>query len=434
MGVCLKQFYDAETEKAFSISERAARVPMVRLYGLITLIQFLCYALLNPIFFHDNDAISISAVLMVGLVVLGIYIGFTFWDRYVETPAIDFIALLALGLLILVTNLLLWHEAASLGGEHHANVAINNAVVCAFAAIVLSDRFRWFLTWLGCHAVAFSLVLIFLETEAAERAFSALSYTTGAAIALFINWSLGQSQRAAYAMRSALDAERCKTEELLYNVLPEAAARRLRDGHVVADAYSDASVVFADIVGFSRLTATVSPGHLVQLLNDFFNLADRCAAEHGVEKVKTVGDAYLAISGGNIASTNSADAALAFAQALIEGMEDVRESTGLPVRIRVGIHSGPVVGGVIGATRMAYDYWGETMNIAARIENTAPVNGIAISESTWLRARDRAEFGTPHSEMLKGIGETCVYHAQPSIGTENTPQTTQRDADVSALG
>jgi class 3 adenylate cyclase len=408
-GGGLRQFHGPDVEQDFRLFERTARVPMVRLYGLITLAQFLCYALLNPVFFDSDDAISISAVLMASLIVLGIYVAFTFWDRYAELPAIDFTALLALGLLILVTNLLLWHGTATGGGPRYANVAINNAVVCAFAAIVLSDRFHWFLAWIACHAAAFSLVLFFFEGTAEGRTYAALSYVTGAAISLFINWSLGQSQRAAYSMRSALEAERRKTEELLYNVLPEAAARRLKDGHVVADAYSDASVVFADLVGFSRLAKTVSPGHLVQLLNEFFNMADRCAAEHGVEKVKTIGDAYLAISGGNVASTNSADAALAFAQALIEGMEDVRESTGLSIAVRVGIHSGPVVGGVIGATRMAYDYWGETMNMASRIEPHAEPDSIAVSESTYLRCRHKALFSPPEQVQLKGVGETTIY-------------------------
>lgn len=409
MGNGWAQFFNPEEDRNFRLSERTARIPMVRLYGLITLALLLLYALLNPVFLAADDGMRISAVLMASLVILGVYVALTFWDRYVQQPMIDFGALLALGLLILVTNVLLWHSAASVGGARHANVAINNAAVCAFAAIVLSDRFRWFLVWLTCHAAAFSMVLVFFEETAAGRTYSALSYVTCAAIALLISWSLGQSQRAAYAMRSALDFERQKTEELLYNVLPEAAARRLKDGHVVADAYSDVSVVFADIVGFSKLAATVSPGHLVQLLNAFFNLADRCAAEHGVEKVKTVGDAYLAISGGNIASMNSADAAIAFAQGLIDGMEDVRESTGLPVSIRIGIHSGPVVGGVIGATRMAYDYWGETMNMASRIEAHAEPDSIVVSESSYLRCRQKVLFRTPEQVQLKGVGDARIY-------------------------
>src|SRR5205085_9446822 len=130
--------------------------------------------------------------------------------------------------------------------------------------------------------------------------------------------------------------------------------------------FSDVSVIFIDVIGFSALAKTISPGHLVDLLNAFFSLADRCAARSGVEKVKTIGDAYLAISGGNAPSRNSAEAALAFATALIEALPEVNAACGIEIAVRIGIHSGPVVGGVIGETRMAYDYWGETMNIASR--------------------------------------------------------------------
>jgi len=145
------------------------------------------------------------------------------------------------------------------------------------------------------------------------------------------------------------------------------------------------------------------------MLNALFNLADRCAHEHGVEKVKTIGDAYLAIAGGNVSAVNSEDAAIDFARSVIMGMEGVREITGLPIKVRIGIHSGPVVGGVIGATRMAYDYWGETMNMASRIEGQAEHDGVAVSESTYLRARNKAVFGTPEKVLLKGVGEASIY-------------------------
>src|SRR5690606_11862209 len=141
-----------------------------------------------------------------------------------------------------------------------------------------------------------------------------------------------------------------------HNMLPRAAVERIRDGRVVADSYSDASVIFIDMVGFSILTKRISPGHLVELLNTFFNHADGCAARHGVEKVKTVGDSYLAIAGGNVESGNSADAAIAFARSVVSCVRELQRVGGVEtIGLRVGIHSGPVVGGVIGATRMAYE-------------------------------------------------------------------------------
>jgi adenylate cyclase len=352
------RFSEPDTERAFRTSERAARVPMVRLYGVVTFAVMLTYALINPLFFSREDEVRFTILLVPTLGVIAGYIGLTYWSGYVDRPLIDFACLLALGILVLGDNKLLWDEAAAFAGSRHANVGINHAIVSAFAAVVMAERPRWFWTWLGLHASALMIVLTLLEESLAEEVYATLSYATGCAIAAFINWQLGRAHRTAFSLRRALEAERAKTEELLYNVLPEAAARRLRDGQVVADAYSDASVVFIDVVGFSKLAGTVSPGHLIEMLNAFFNLADRCSAAHGVEKVKTIGDAYLAVAGGNMPAVNSADAAIAFAEAVIEGLREVRAQIGLPLHVRVGIHSGPVVGGVIGATRMAYDYWG----------------------------------------------------------------------------
>lgn len=412
MGEAQGRFSDREVEREFRLTERRSRIPTVRLYAILTGAAMLAYALINPLFFTAADEIRFSILLLPTLLVLGGYVGLTFTQRYADRPAIDFSCLLALGILVLGDNIILWDEAARFEGARHANVAIDGAIVTVFAALVLTDRHRWFLAWLGCHALAFAAVLLLFEETLVEAVYASLSYLSGAGIALFINWSLAGAHRTSYALRLALQAERAKTEELLYNVLPEVAARRLREGQVVADSYSDASVVFVDVVGFTKLAAKVSPGHLIEMLNAFFNLADRCAAQHGVEKVKTIGDAYLAISGGNMPAANSADAALAFAQSVIEGMEEVREATGLPIQVRIGVHSGPVVGGVIGATRMAYDYWGETMNMASRLEGQAEADGVAVSESTFLRTRRKELFDLPQMVALKGVGETPVYRVR----------------------
>ena len=253
--------------------------------------------------------------------------------------------------------------------------------------------------------------------------FALLSYASGAGIAVMINLTVGASSRRGFALSEALDSERARAEAMVHNMLPPSAAQRLRDGQMVADSYGDATVVFIDIVGFSMLAKRVSPGHLVQLLNGFFRLADRCAGETGVEKVKTIGDAYLAVSGGNHSAENSADAAIAFARSVIAGLDGIAAETGIDLQVRIGIHSGPVVGGVIGATRMAYDYWGETMNIAARIEGAAEPNGIVISESCWMRTRMRSHFGAAETLTLKGVGDTTIYRsAERSAGVKDLPR------------
>ncbi len=403
-------FANPEVERAFSLAERQAMIPTVRMYGGLTTLVMLLYALVDPLFFSYEDEVRFTLLLLPTLAMLGVYIGLTFLPNYAERPLIDFICLMALGLLVLGQNAVLWDEAATFAGVRHASVAINTSLVTVFAAIVMAERVRWFALWLLLHTLAFAIFLILAGATLAEQVFAGLSYLTGAVIALFIGWSLGRAHRTAFALRRALEAERAKTEELLYNVLPEAAARRLREGEIVADAYSDTSVVFIDVVGFTKLSAKVSPGHLIEMLNAFFNLADRCSEAFGVEKVKTIGDAYLAVAGGNVKAHNSADAAIGFAQAVIAGMASVREATGLPIQVRIGIHSGPVVGGVIGTSRMAYDYWGETMNMASRIEGQAQPDGIAVSESTYLRCGRKEDFASPQVVSLKGVGEAPVYH------------------------
>lgn len=412
------RFADPAVEARFQETARTLRLPFVRIYGVLFMLVALAYSIANPLFVSPEDTAKLAILFGCMLILAGGYIGSTFWSGYVARPGLDFAALLGIVFLLGHINLILFDELIDLEAEMHAVGVMNRLAVSAFAAVALAGRPRLFLLWLGLDLTVFLSTVLPVQSHGAGLWYALLSYTSGATIMIAINVAIDRSSRGAFALAEALEAEHAKNEELVHNMLPAAAVERIRDGRMVADAYADASVIFIDMVGFTRLTQRVSPGHLVELLNAFFNHADRCAAKHGVEKVKTIGDAYLAIAGGNVPAGNSADAAIAFARDVLTGVEELQAVAGTDVGLRVGIHSGPVVGGVIGATRMAYDYWGETVNMAARLESTAPVNGIAISESTWLRARDRAAFGAPHVEMLKGVGETCVYHAAPAPASE----------------
>jgi len=244
-----------------------------------------------------------------------------------------------------------------------------------------------------------------------QKIYTLTNFSTFFIFALYFNWDIERRARKVFAANRALEAERAKTEELLYNVLPREIAARLRAGEAVADAFSDVTVVFVDLVGFSTLAKRMSPGHLVEVLNSFFSAADRCAELHGLEKVKTIGDAYLAVAGGMGSRGADSRAALDFARDLIGELQGVAAETGLPLQARIGIHTGPVVGGVIGTTRLAYDYWGDTMNVASRLQAASPANGIAVSEATYFRIRNDQEFEA-QSAVLKGIGEAQIYVAR----------------------
>lgn len=409
------RFADDETERRYSERARTLRLPFVRLYGVIFMVIALAYSIINPMFLAPTDNAQLAILLGITLLVCGGYVAVTFWDGYVRHALIDFIALITLSLLVGKINVVLFEHLTGLGAQLHAVGVINRLIITAFAAVTLAGQPRTFLGWLALDALVWFAQITSGQPLLSGVVYAVLSYVSGAVVMTAINLAVGRTSRAAFQLADSLDAERARNEELVLNMLPPAAVDRIRSGLLVADSYADASVIFIDMVGFSTLAKRVSPGHLVELLNGFFNHADACARQFGVEKVKTVGDAYLAIAGGNVASGNSADAAIAFARAVIAGVPEMGRSAGIEVGLRAGIHSGPVVGGVIGETRMAYDYWGDTVNIAARLDGTAPANGIAISEITWLRARDRAGFDTPVTINLKGVGDVDVYIAQPPL-------------------
>lgn len=405
-------FDDEDTERRYLEASRALRIPFVRLYCVIIMVVALAYSVVNPMFANQAVISNLATLVAVSLAVAGAYIASTWWDEYQRLPLIDFVALLSLSILVGQLNFILAEQHQTAAQYSHAVFVINRLLLTAFAAVVLAGSPRMFLTWLAMDVAGWFTLLVPWQSPSPTFAYAVLSYFSGAAIMLAINLAVGRTSRAAFALAEGFDRERRKNEELVHNMLPRTAVQRIREGNVVADNFGDVSVIFIDLVGFSALARRVSPGQLVDLLNSFFKIADECAAQTGVEKVKTVGDCYLALAGGNVPCANSADAAIAFAREVISRIEELREECGVnSVALRAGIHSGPVVGGVIGQTRMAYDYWGDTVNVAARLEAMAPINGLVISESTWLRARQRDGFGQPQQATLKGVGDTLVYSA-----------------------
>lgn len=403
------RFADPGTERRYALEERSTRLPFVRAYAAIVTAVVLAYTLLNPFFFSLVEEARFMKLVVPTILVLAGYFGSTFWSRYPHHPLIDFLCLLALAILVLGDDFVLYSEFQRLAPGRHSAVIINPLIVTAFAAFALVGHTRWFLAWLAAQAAVYGAVVILFEATLAGRLYGCVSYLAGAAAMLFLHWALDRAHRGSFVLREALEGERAKTEELLYNVLPPTVAKRLKQGEIIADSFSDVSVIFIDVIGFSALAKTISPGHLVDLLNAFFSLADRCAAACGVEKVKTIGDAYLAISGGNAPARNSAEAAIAFAKTVIDRLPEVNAACGIEIEVRIGIHSGSVVGGVIGETRMAYDYWGETMNIASRIESVAGINGIVVSEPTYRRIRGSHAFEPAETVLLKGVGDVRVY-------------------------
>ncbi len=195
------------------------------------------------------------------------------------------------------------------------------------------------------------------------------------------------------AFLAQLQIERSKSERLLLNVLPKAIAERLKAGQrTIVDSFIDSTVLFADIVGFTRIAARQSPHRTVQLLNELFSGFDRIAEQRELEKVKTIGDAYMLASGVPVMRADHAEACAEAAFEFIEAVRLFNRRHQLEWAIRVGMNSGPVVAGIIGTKKFSYDLWGDTVNIASRMESHGQPGKIQVSEATKKLLEDKYEF------------------------------------------
>jgi class 3 adenylate cyclase/CheY-like chemotaxis protein len=181
----------------------------------------------------------------------------------------------------------------------------------------------------------------------------------------------------------ALAKEQEKTEQLLLNILPYKIAQRLKAGEEhIADACPNVSVLFADMVGFTAMSRTMTPSALVEVLGDLFSRFDLITEKHGLEKIKTIGDCYMLAGGVPEPRDDHAHAAVDAAMDMCVALEEMHARTGGALRMRIGVHSGPIVAGVIGIRKFTYDLWGDTVNVASRMESTGQPGRIHISTHT----------------------------------------------------
>ena len=224
-------------------------------------------------------------------------------------------------------------------------------------------------------------------------------------------YSLVDTARA----EAAMDAEYDRTEALLANVLPASIAHRLKesegparsegsDGGVIADKFDDASVLFADIVGFTKRASTTEPADLVRFLNRVYSTFDELGERYGLEKIKVSGDSYLVVSGVPRPRPDHVQALADFALDMAVAARGLKDQHGLPLRLRIGMACGPVVAGVVGSQRFFYDVWGDTVNVASRMESTASEERIQVTEDIYERLKDEFVLQERGHVAVKGKG------------------------------
>ncbi|AFY83502.1 adenylate/guanylate cyclase domain-containing protein [Oscillatoria acuminata] len=218
-----------------------------------------------------------------------------------------------------------------------------------------------------------------------------------------------QSDQLQQAFKQ-LEVEQAKSERLLLNVLPKAIAERLKEEtQTIAESFPEVTVLFADLVGFTKLAARISPTELVQLLNEIFTIFDRLAEKHGLEKIKTIGDAYMVVGGLPVQRRNHASAIAEMALEMQTEILNFNRKCHESFAMRMGIHSGPAIAGVIGTHKFIYDLWGDTVNIASRMESHGIPGRIQVSSTTYALLQSSYCFECRGPIPIKGKGEMLVY-------------------------
>lgn len=223
-----------------------------------------------------------------------------------------------------------------------------------------------------------------------------------------LNEKLHSANEALRKSQEGLSREYQRAEALLLNILPASIAERLKAHKKIADNHAEVSVLFADIVGFTERARSVGAVTTLAILNYFFKAADRLAERHGCEKIKTIGDCVMVVAGLPTARSDHAQALAHYAVELRKAVK--RESfAGEPIRLRIGIHSGPIVAGVIGKRRFAYDLWGETVNLASRIQTSAEPSEIRISDATRQLLGPKFACDPLEETELRGAGRVRMW-------------------------
>jgi class 3 adenylate cyclase len=239
-------------------------------------------------------------------------------------------------------------------------------------------------------------------------------YFTLLAVSFVVGYGLHYYKNSSVTAREDLDHARLQIAELLENLLPPSIAARLSQGErIIADSHAEASVLFADLHGFSALTHRLSPTHLVEVLNRLFSRFDEAAARHGIEKIKTIGDCYMAATGVLDEEARHVpvrvDAMAELALEMLTAAEALSAEIGLSLALRIGISTGAVVSGVIGTRRFNFDVWGDTVNLASQMESTGVAGRIQVTEATYWRLRGAYRLEPRGEVELKGGGHAPTY-------------------------
>ena len=321
-----------------------------------------------------------------------------------------FVAQWSMGNFITASGVSLWALLAPIGAVLF--IGPRDALAWFFAYIfltALSGSFDYYL--------ADSLLPTPVQVPIATSViFFALNFAAVSTIVfLLLRYSAIEKQKAQARLQEAhhlLQIEQDRSERLLLNILPGSIAERLKNSNqTIADGFADVSVMFVDIVSFTRIAEGLTPQQVFTMLNRIFSSFDELADQYGLEKIKTIGDAYMVAGGLNDACHDYTGALVDMALDMRDLLQNDFQVNEMHLEVRIGIGTGPVVAGVVGKKKFIYDLWGDTVNIASRITSEGVPGMVHVDEATFIRLADRFEFREPQTLYLKGKGNMVVHCA-----------------------
>lgn len=407
-GLLFQRFADLRDERRFRLELRTSQAKFNRALMVIGAGMLSLYVVLMPLYLSFAQA----SQLLLATVAMAPLLGFYAW--YVGTPGYAPNRWIDIGFFALIEPLMFYfifvlHRSGVSGWPFYGILCYNQMLLLSYASLAFAASVRQFLIWTSITVIYVVLTMVVIGYPSNVVVYTTAFYAPFAMLLGYINWASDDKARALFSAGARLDAEKRKSDALLYNVLPQSVAQRLQSGEAVADAFPDVTIVFVDIVGFTKMSQAMDAGQVVTLLNAYFSRADAGCDLFGIEKVKTIGDAYMAVAGAIVPTPKPAKAVVDFARYLIGTTRDISREFGIDFKLHIGINTGPVVGGVIAGKKMLYDYWGDAINVASRLEGAAPPNGITVSQKTYDQTRDSTRYHPPRPVTLKGIGEVPVY-------------------------
>jgi class 3 adenylate cyclase len=297
------------------------------------------------------------------------------------------------------------------------------APIGAILVIGVRESLAWFVAYVILVALSGGLDYYLADFQSAQvpqiplktsMVFFALNFIAVSAIVfLLLRFSIAEKQKAQLRLMEAhdkLQAEQERSERLLLNILPGPVAERLKNSNqTIADGFADVTVMFADIVNFTQVAEGMSPNQVFSMLNRIFSSFDELAERLGLEKIKTIGDAYMVAGGLNDGREDYCDAIAEMALAMRDLLRRDFAVNDRHLEVRIGIGTGPVVAGVVGKKKFIYDLWGDTVNIASRITTEGVPGMVHVDVTTYRRLRDHYDFSEAQTLQFKGKGGMTVY-------------------------